>query len=124
MTRVEWSGRGRPPDGVDRDQLPEVTDALSPRPTDPLIPEVSEVSARGGQELDRAACRSLSVAEPAPFALSHLIQVGSTDELQAVFAAARGRRNEGLMVNDPGSSAGVGTAVAPGGDHDGLRARW
>jgi DNA ligase-1 len=37
------------------------------------------------------------------FALSHLGQAGSTDELEAAFAEARARRNEGLMVKDPTS---------------------
>ncbi len=37
------------------------------------------------------------------FALSHLMTVGSVDELEQVFAEARGRRNEGLMVKDPQS---------------------
>jgi DNA ligase-1 len=50
----------------------------------------------------------LPEAEPARFALSRLVQVGSTDELEAVFIAARARRNEGLMVKDPTS------AYAPG----------
>jgi DNA ligase-1 len=50
----------------------------------------------------------LPEAEPGRFALSRLVQVGSTDELEAVFIAARARRNEGLMVKDPTS------AYAPG----------
>ena len=37
------------------------------------------------------------------FALSHLSTVDSVDELEAAFAAARERRNEGLMVKDPRS---------------------
>ena len=45
----------------------------------------------------------LPEADPARFALSRLVQVGSTDELEAVFTAARERRNEGLMVKDPTS---------------------
>jgi DNA ligase-1 len=45
----------------------------------------------------------LPEADPARFALSRLVQVGSTDELEAVFVAARARRNEGLMVKDPTS---------------------
>ena len=45
----------------------------------------------------------LPEADPARFALSRLVQVGSTDELEAVFVAARERRNEGLMVKDPTS---------------------
>jgi DNA ligase-1 len=37
------------------------------------------------------------------FALSHLVSVDSADELEAAFDQARLRRNEGLMVKDPGS---------------------
>jgi DNA ligase 1 len=37
------------------------------------------------------------------FALSHLISADSVEALEASFAAARGRRNEGLMVKDPDS---------------------
>ncbi|MFI5225437.1 MAG: ATP-dependent DNA ligase, partial [Candidatus Limnocylindrales bacterium] len=37
------------------------------------------------------------------FALSHLTSVESVDELEVEFAAARARRNEGLMVKDPTS---------------------
>jgi DNA ligase-1 len=35
------------------------------------------------------------------FALSHLVTVDSVDGLEAAFAEARARRNEGLMVKDP-----------------------
>ena len=37
------------------------------------------------------------------FALSHLASADSTDALEAAFAEARARRNEGLMVKDPHS---------------------
>ena len=37
------------------------------------------------------------------FALSHLTQADSVDALEAAFAEARARRNEGLMVKDPTS---------------------
>jgi DNA ligase-1 len=37
------------------------------------------------------------------FALSHLSEANSTDALEAAFAEARARRNEGLMVKDPTS---------------------
>ncbi len=42
-------------------------------------------------------------ADGGRFALSHLVSVGSVDELEAAFAEARARRNEGLMVKDPRS---------------------
>jgi DNA ligase-1 len=38
------------------------------------------------------------------FALSHLVSVDSAEGLEREFAAARARRNEGLMVKDPRSS--------------------
>ncbi len=42
-------------------------------------------------------------ADGGAFALSHLTTADSIDGLEAVFAAARARRNEGLMVKDPTS---------------------
>jgi DNA ligase-1 len=40
-------------------------------------------------------------ADGGRFALSHLVSVDSVDGLEAAFAEARARRNEGLMVKDP-----------------------
>jgi len=42
------------------------------------------------------------------FALSHLVTADSTDALEVAFSAARARRNEGLMVKDPGSTYSPG----------------
>jgi DNA ligase-1 len=42
-------------------------------------------------------------AEGGGFALSHLSEADSSDALEAAFAEARARRNEGLMVKDPTS---------------------
>ncbi|HTC86133.1 MAG TPA: ATP-dependent DNA ligase [Candidatus Acidoferrum sp.] len=42
-------------------------------------------------------------ADGGAFALSHLVTVESVDGLEEEFAAARARRNEGLMVKDPES---------------------
>ena len=42
-------------------------------------------------------------ADGGRFALSHLVSVDSVDGLEAAFAEARARRNEGLMVKDPTS---------------------
>jgi DNA ligase-1 len=42
-------------------------------------------------------------AEGGRFALSHLVSVDSVDGLEAAFAEARARRNEGLLVKDPTS---------------------
>ena len=42
-------------------------------------------------------------ADGGGFALSHLSEAGSIEALEAAFAEARARRNEGLMVKDPTS---------------------
>ena len=42
-------------------------------------------------------------ADGGRFALSHLVSVHAVDGLEAAFAEARARRNEGLMVKDPDS---------------------
>ena len=42
-------------------------------------------------------------ADGGRFALSHLVSVDSVTGLEAAFAEARARRNEGLMVKDPDS---------------------
>lgn len=42
------------------------------------------------------------------FGLSHLVTASSADELERVFADARARRNEGLMVKDPASGYSPG----------------
>jgi DNA ligase-1 len=42
-------------------------------------------------------------ADGGRFGLSHLVTVDSVDGLEAAFAEARARRNEGLMVKDPAS---------------------
>jgi DNA ligase-1 len=42
-------------------------------------------------------------ADGGGFALSHLTEADSVDALEAAFAEARARRNEGLMVKDPNS---------------------
>ncbi len=47
-------------------------------------------------------------ADGGRFALSHLVTVGSVDGLEAAFADARARRNEGLMVKDPRSEYSPG----------------
>jgi len=47
-------------------------------------------------------------ADGGRFALSHLATAGSTEALETVFAEARARRNEGLMVKDPTSAYSPG----------------
>jgi DNA ligase-1 len=47
-------------------------------------------------------------ADGGRFALSHLVSVDSVDGLEAAFAEARARRNEGLLVKDPSSEYSPG----------------
>ncbi len=47
-------------------------------------------------------------ADPARFALSRLATAVSADDLESIFAGARARRNEGLMVKDPTSAYSPG----------------
>ncbi len=47
-------------------------------------------------------------ADGGRFALSHLVAVDTVDGLEAAFAQARARRNEGLMVKDPDSGYSPG----------------
>jgi DNA ligase-1 len=57
----------------------------------------------------RLATLDLPLAdEGGRFALSHLVSVDSAEGLEAAFADARGRRNEGLMVKDPRSGYSPG----------------
>ena len=49
-----------------------------------------------------------TVGEGGRFALSHLVTVDSAEALDRVFAEARARRNEGLMVKDPQSGYSPG----------------
>jgi DNA ligase-1 len=58
----------------------------------------------------RAHLESLDLvgADPARFALSRLATAMSADDLETICAAARARRNEGLMVKDPASTYSPG----------------
>jgi DNA ligase-1 len=78
--------------------------ALGPRggPVEPLLREPLEVRRRRLESL------GLAESDPARFALSHLVSVDSAEGLEAAFAEARARRNEGLMVKDPMSSYSPG----------------
>ena len=67
-------------------------------PVEPLLDEPL-VSRRR-----RLAAMALPLADAGgAFALSHLVRADSPEALEAAFAEARGRRNEGLMVKDPES---------------------
>jgi len=74
-----------------------------------LGPRDGEVEALLDRPLEerRARLEALNLplaADGGAFGLSHLMTVGSVEELEAEFAAARARRNEGLMVKDPKSA--------------------
>jgi DNA ligase-1 len=56
----------------------------------------------------RQRLASLGLTDHVAFALSHLVTADSTEALEAAFAAARARRNEGLMVKDPRSGYSPG----------------
>ncbi len=73
--------------GLDRDADTEVASLLG-------VPLTERRRALEGLALPLAA-------DGGRFALSHLGTVGSVDGLEAAFAEARARRNEGLMVKDP-----------------------
>ena len=73
--------------------------ALGPRDGD-VVPLLGRPL---GERRARLESLGLSDADLGRFALSRLDRVGSADELEAVFTAARERRNEGLMVKDPTS---------------------
>ncbi len=78
--------------------------ALGPRAAEvePLLREPLEVRRRRLESL------GLAESDPARFALSHLVSVDSADGLEAAFAEARARRNEGLMAKDPMSTYSPG----------------
>ena len=58
----------------------------------------------------RARLEALRITATAPgrFALSRLATAGSAADLERIFTEARARRNEGLMVKDPGSAYSPG----------------
>ena len=75
--------------GLDHDR----DDAVAPLLEEPLVERRRRLEA-----LDLPLA-----ADGGRFALSHLESVDSVDGLEAAFAEARGRRNEGLLVKDPSS---------------------
>jgi DNA ligase 1 len=80
--------------GMDRDPDPVVTPFLE----DPLA-----------ERRRRLEALDLPLAEEGGrFALSHLVSVDSVEGLEAAFAEARARRNEGLLVKDPTSAYSPG----------------
>jgi DNA ligase-1 len=97
------------PSAALRSEVPVAYVAFDALALGPRGGEVEPLLARPlAERRARLAGLGLAAAEPARFALSRLVRVGSADELEAVFTAARGRRNEGLMVKDPTSAYSPG----------------
>ena len=97
------------PSAALRDEVPVAYVAFDALALGPRDGEVEPLLARPlAERRGRLEALGLPAAEPARFALSHLVQVRSADELEAVFSAARARRNEGLMVKDPTSAYSPG----------------
>jgi DNA ligase-1 len=96
-------GRKAPPEAL----LAEVPvafvafDALALGPRDGVAVPLLEQPLR--ERRARLEALGLGEADPARFALSRLATARSADDLERIFAAARARRNEGLMVKDPAS---------------------
>ena len=103
-------GRKAPSDAI-RAEIPVIFvafDALALGPGDgaPVDPLLREPLATRRARLD--ALDLPLAAEGGRFARSYLMAASDVDALEAAFAAARGRRNEGLMVTDPESGYSPG----------------
>ena len=103
-------GRKAPSDAI-RAEIPVIFvafDALALGPGDgaPVDPLLREPLATRRARLD--ALDLPLAAEGGRFARSYLMAASDVDALEAAFAAARGRRNEGLMVKDPESGYSPG----------------
>jgi DNA ligase-1 len=96
-------GRKEPSAGL-RDEVPVAYVAFDALALGPRDGDVEPLIGRPlAERRARLEALGLAGAEPGRFVLSRLVQVRSADELETVFAAARERRNEGLMVKDPTS---------------------
>ena len=103
-------GRKAPSDAI-RAEIPVIFvafDAIALGPGDgaPVDPLLREPLATRRARLD--ALDLPLAAEGGRFARSYLMAASDVDALEAAFAAARGRRNEGLMVKDPESGYSPG----------------
>jgi DNA ligase-1 len=103
-------GRKNPPESV-RSEVPVVfvafdVLALGPRTRRGVEPLLQVPLAERRRKLESLGLPD--VESGGRFALSHLVTVQSADALEHVFAEARGRRNEGLMVKDPDSGYSPG----------------
>ncbi len=96
-------GRKEPSAGL-RDEVPVAYVAFDVLALGPRDGDAEPLLGRPlAERRARLEALRLADAEPGRFVLSRLVQVASADELETVFAAARERRNEGLMVKDPTS---------------------
>jgi DNA ligase-1 len=94
----------REPSAALRDEVPVAYVAFDALALGPRDGDVEPLLGRPlAERRQRLETLRLADAEPGRFVLSRLVQARSADELEAVFTAARGRRNEGLMVKDPAS---------------------
>jgi DNA ligase-1 len=103
-------GRKNPPESV-RSEVPVVfvafdVLALGPRLDGGVVPLLQFPLAERRRKLESLGLPS--VESGGRFALSHLVTAQSADALERVFAEARSRRNEGLMVKDPDSGYSPG----------------
>jgi DNA ligase-1 len=103
-------GRKNPPESV-RSEVPVVFVAfdllaLGSRGNGGVEPLLQVPLAERRRRLESLALPGVETG--GRFALSHLVTAQSADALEHVFAEARGRRNEGLMVKDPDSGYSPG----------------
>jgi DNA ligase-1 len=103
-------GRKAPSEAI-RTEIPVIYvafDALGLGPGDgaPVEPLLRESLRERRQRLEALGLPLAN--EGGRFALAYLISVDTEDGLEAAFAEARGRRNEGLMVKDPDSGYSPG----------------
>jgi DNA ligase-1 len=97
-------GRKTPSEAI-RDAIPVIYvawDALALGPRGGVVESLLDRSLRERRTRLEALGLPLA-AEGGTFALSHLSTADSVEALEAAFAEARERRNEGLMVKDPDS---------------------
>jgi DNA ligase 1 len=95
------------PSAAIRAQVPVIlvaSDVLALGPRDGPADSLLDLPLRARRErLETLALPLAGDPEEGRFALSHLVSVNSVDGLEAAFADARARRNDGLMVKDPDS---------------------
>jgi len=104
-------GRKRPSEAI-RTAIPVIYVAydllgLDPDPAGDTVEPLLALPLRARRRRLEGLALPLAL-EGGRFALSHLVSVDSVEALEAAFAEARARRNEGLMVKDPDSGYSPG----------------